>query len=69
MSEETQQPNPIELGLELLLAGIRMLAEEASMSDMWRAVAESYFLGNSEAENMYRQTLRFLEEQGYGEEQ
>lgn len=69
MSEETQQPNPIELGLELLLGGIRMLAEEASMSDIWRSVAESYFLGNSEAQEMYRQALRFMEERGYGEEQ
>lgn len=69
MSEETQQPNPIELGLELLLGGLRMLAEEATMCDIWHAVADAYFLGNPEAQDMYRQALRFMEEQGYGKEQ
>jgi hypothetical protein len=61
--------NPIELGLELLLGGIRLLAEEAAVCEMWHAVAEAYFLGNPEAQNMYRQALRFMEETGYGEEQ
>ena len=61
--------NPIELGLELLLGGIRLLAEEATMCEIWHAVADAYFLGNSEAQDMYRQALRFMEENGYGEEQ
>lgn len=69
MSEETQQPNPIELGLELLLGGIRMLAEEATMCDIWHAVADAYFLGDEQAQDMYRQALRFMEENGYGKEQ
>lgn len=61
--------NPIELGLELLMGGIQLLAMEATLCDMWRAVADAYFLGQPEAQDMYRQVLRFMEENGYGEEQ
>jgi hypothetical protein len=61
--------NPIELGLELLLGGIQLLAMEATLCDMWRAVADAYFMGDDNAQEMYRQVIRFMEEQGYGEEQ
>ena len=61
--------NPIELGLDLLLGGIRLLAEEAAMCDVWHAVADAYFLGNSEAQDMYRHAIRIMEANGYGEEQ
>jgi hypothetical protein len=61
--------NPIELGLELLLGGIRLLAEEAAMCDMWHAVADAYFLGDDNAEALYRQVLRFMEENDYVEKE
>lgn len=61
--------NPIELGLELLLGGIRLLAEEATMCDMWRAVADAYFLGDDNAQDMYRQMIRFMEENEYVEKE
>jgi hypothetical protein len=61
--------NPIELGLELLLGGIRLLAEEATMCDMWHAVADAYFLGDDNAEALYRQVLRFMEENDYVEKE
>ena len=53
--------NPIELGLELLLGGIRLLAQEAARCDSWHAVADAYFLGDDNAQDMYRQALRILE--------
>ena len=53
--------NPIELGLDLLLGGIRLLAQEASLADMWHAVADAYFLGDDNAQDLYRQALRILE--------
>ena len=65
---ETNQDNPIAVGFQLLVAGVEALAQEAAMGELWRHVAECYFLGEQDAERLYRQALRIAEGQDSGQE-
>jgi hypothetical protein len=60
--------NPIELGLELLVGGIRVLGRMANEADMWREVAEAYFAQASNAEELYRKA-QLVSEESFGGEQ
>ncbi len=66
MNETTD--NPIAVGFQLLVAGIEALAEEAAMGELWRHVAECYFLKEGDPENLYRQALAISEGRSNGQE-
>lgn len=68
MNEE-QYINPIQMGLEILVAGVRRLALEASYADMWRSVADCYAIGDPQADERYKEAVRATEEGSDGEDQ
>jgi hypothetical protein len=49
-----ENDNPVAIGIQLILDTLSAIAQDAMM---WRHVSEAYFLGEGNAEQLYREAL------------